>query len=76
MKYKNLLNEIAKLLQIDSKDLDTHAPVNSYGNWDSLVVVSSIALIDQEYNILLNASEIETCQTMNDIFKLIELKQQ
>jgi len=74
MKKEKLLNELAQLLEVDvdklsdSYELDTNA-------LDSLVVVSIIAIIDITYAVRIQGSDIEKCNTLKDIFNLIELKQ-
>ena len=76
MKYKKVLNEIAQIMEINVADLDINLSLEQYGNWDSLVVISAIASIDQEFNVLLKGSEIEKCKTLQEIFDLVEIKQQ
>lgn len=74
MKHDLLLDEVAKLLEIDRSDLNMDTLLTGYGNWDSLVVISMIASIDEHCGILLKWHEIEQCQTLNDLFRLIECK--
>lgn len=75
MKYENILNEIAKLMEMDVKDLDINASLDQYGNWDSLVVISTIAAIDEQFNVIIKGSEIESCKTLKEIFELVETRQ-
>ena len=75
MKNEIILNEISKLMEVDRHDLNADHLLESYGNWDSLTAVSTIALIDQEFGVVIRGCEIEKCKTLNEIFQLAEEKQ-
>lgn len=42
--------------------------------WDSLLAMSIIAMIDDEYDVSIKGEEIKKCVTINDIFELIKSK--
>lgn len=42
--------------------------------WDSLMVISTIALADQHYNVVLDGKLLLECATLTDVLRLIELK--
>jgi acyl carrier protein len=74
MKNEIILNELANLMEIDRNDLNLNYPLEQYGNWDSLTAISTIALVDEQYGILLKSCEIEKCKNLNEIFELIDDK--
>lgn len=76
MKYQYILNEISQLMEIDLNDLNIEQPLDQYGSWDSLVAISTIAMIDQQFNVLLKASELDKCKTLKEIFELVDVKQE
>ncbi|MBQ7023321.1 MAG: acyl carrier protein [Akkermansia sp.] len=43
--------------------------------WDSLAYLSTIAMIDDEYDVVINANEFKTLETLGDIAKAIEARQ-
>lgn len=43
--------------------------------WDSLAVISFIALVDSEYQVSLPAKEIAACRTVDDLARLVEENQ-
>lgn len=43
------------------KDLD---------EWDSLIVLSIIALVDEEFNVRITGQDLRDCKTIGDIFNL------
>ncbi len=64
---------LAEILEIEpaqvTADLDLEA-----NNWDSLAVVSTIALCDECFNIMLDGQALTNCKTVADIEKLIAAK--
>lgn len=42
--------------------------------WDSLAYLSTIAMIDDEYDVVINANEFKTLETLGDIVKAVESK--
>ena len=64
---------LAEILEVDvakvTPTLDLHAR-----SWDSLAVVSTIALADDCFNVLLDGQSLGECNTVGDIEKLIESK--
>jgi acyl carrier protein len=42
--------------------------------WDSLSVVSTIASIDNCYKVSVSGDQLESCETIGDIFELVNKK--
>jgi len=43
-------------------------------NWDSLAIISTIALVDNCYGLILSGNDLYNCKNIGDIIKLIEKK--
>lgn len=69
-----LIEEVARLLQVTEMEIDLDMDLVRHGNFDSLVIVSLIASIDEYYGYLPKGHEIEQCKTLNNIFELISSK--
>jgi acyl carrier protein len=39
--------------------------------WSSLLALAIIAMVDEKYNIKIKGSDIKTCQTIEDLFNLV-----
>ena len=74
MNEELLLNDMAKLLEIDKRLLNNTFMLEKEANWDSLSVVSTVASIDQHYGVVVKGSELMSCRTLHDIFSLIETR--
>lgn len=66
--FKDILDEPEEInlsLETRFKDLD---------EWDSLTNLSLMAMVDSEYNVKLNADEINKSETLSDLLTLIKSK--
>ena len=43
-------------------------------NWDSLAILTSLSMIDLEYNVSLKGLDLQNCTTVSDIFLLVNAK--
>ena len=42
--------------------------------WDSLALLSILALVDGNYNVQVSGKEVQACTTIEDLFKLVAAK--
>ena len=61
---------LAEILEVDEEQVNSSLSLEE-GSWDSLAVVSTIALIDDVYDITVHPNAISECKTVADIEKLI-----
>lgn len=65
---------LADILEVDVDQVTPELELGS-GSWDSLAIVSTIALIDEVYDETVNADALGECKTVGDIESLIRKKQ-
>ncbi|RDY57582.1 phosphopantetheine-binding protein [Flagellimonas nanhaiensis] len=63
-------NSIAEILEVDSVSLSDE--LESFDAWDSLAVLSIIALFDTTYNVALTAEDINNAKTISGLQELME----
>lgn len=61
---------LAEILELEPGEVSS-ATVLDESVWDSLAVVSTIALIDEVYDLQINADALVECQTVGEIEALI-----
>ena len=61
---------LAEILEVDVDQVKPDLSLEE-GSWDSLAVVSSIALIDDVYDVTVHPNALSDCKTVGDIEKLI-----
>ncbi len=62
--------ELAEILEIEPDRVTPDLRLEDT-SWDSLAVVSTIALIDELYDETVNATALAACRTIGDIERLI-----
>lgn len=67
--FKEILDEPEEI-NLSSKTTFKHID-----EWDSLTNLSLMAMVDSDYNVKLNADEINESETLLDLFTLIKSKQ-
>ena len=69
---ENFYNEIAELLEVDSvSGVET---LDSFKCWDSLTILSIIALADDSYGLTLAAAEVSEAKTVDGLKNLFVSK--
>jgi len=64
--------QMANLLELEVNELVSDLQLNELMTWDSLTVVSTIALMDEHFNVAA-ADKISDCHTFSDILKLAKV---
>lgn len=67
------LAEMAEILEEDSVEPD--AELASFESWDSLAVLSVIAMADSNFGVTLSADEVNSAGTVADLYRVITAKQ-
>ncbi len=62
---------LAEILEVDASEVNADLSLDK-GNWDSLAIVSTIALIDEVYDKTISGETLESCQTVGDLEKAVE----
>lgn len=60
------------VLDIEGRTLTLEDNFRDLDEWDSLAYLSTIAMIDDEYGVLIDSKTFRTLQTLGDIAKAIE----
>lgn len=69
---ENFLEQIAELLEVDV--VNEADELKSFEAWDSLTILSIIAMANENYGVVLNAAEINGANTIAGLWSLIESK--
>jgi acyl carrier protein len=62
---------LAEILQVDPPGLPGDTRLGPE-NWDSFAVLSTIALIDEEFQRTVPADELGACASVGDVLRLVE----
>ncbi len=62
---------LSEILEIDLSEVTPEFALTEE-NWDSLAIVSTIALVDETYDVMLNGISLSKCTSLRDVVALIE----
>jgi len=68
------IEEFAEVFDLESEEMTEGYKFEGPECWDSLAIVSTIALVDQYFDIALKADEFTKCQTFGELVKLVNDK--
>ncbi len=71
MTLEEKLTLIAETLDADKANIKPEAELKTLDEWDSMGVISTIAMLDKKYNKVLNAEQIDQLKTVQDILDLM-----
>ncbi len=54
--------------------IDTETKFRLLEEWDSLAALSVLAMIDAEYDVQISGIELQNCQSLRELFALVETK--
>jgi acyl carrier protein len=66
---KKLIEQIAEILEVDTVTLDDE--LSCFDEWDSLTVLSIIALVDSDYNKTLSHNQLKQFVIVGDLVSFI-----
>ncbi len=66
---ENFKDKLADIFEV--KTLSNNDIIKDFDEWDSLTLLSIIALVDSEFNVQLNASSFEEIITIGDLISYV-----
>ena len=69
------LQKFKEVLDVTDRDLSLTDHFRNYEEWDSLVFLSLIAMIDEEYDVIIDGKDFKQLETVADIQQAIKERQ-
>lgn len=73
MDKKAFIAAVAEILEIDPAPLTGEEKLDDIGNWDSLSVISFVAMVDSDMGQIVDAEKMKEAKTLNDLAALVGL---
>ena len=71
MNRKDFLLALDEMLELDPGTLQGPETLADIDSWDSLAVISFIALADEKFNIVVAGEALAAAKTVDDLLKLV-----
>ena len=69
---ENFICLISEALEKNSEQIDKKDEFRNYEEWDSLAVLSLIAMIKQNYNITIPRKDFDELKTVSELYEYIQ----
>ena len=69
---ENFICLISEALEMNSEQIDKEDEFRNYKEWDSLAVLSLIAMIKQNYNITIPRKDFDELKTVSELYEYIQ----
>lgn len=67
---QRFLKDLANELEVDTRTIDDSFSLMG-DSWDSVTVISTVALIDDHFDVSVEGSELEDCENVGQVLSLI-----
>lgn len=67
-------NFAAQFDNTPEEEIKAHTAFRNLPEWDSLIALSVMAMIDEIYNVKISGDEMRKAQTINELFDIIVAK--
>jgi acyl carrier protein len=64
---------VAEVLEIEPEGLKGSDVLEEIGTWDSLAVISFVAMVDREFDIIIEGDRLHGAKTLDDLAVLVGL---
>ena len=76
MELQNFNHKIVDLFDdIDTRNYSALTDFKDNDEWNSLLVLSVIAMVDEEYGIIITSDDIRQAKTIEDLYSIVKSKQ-
>lgn len=76
MELQDFIQNIVNLFDdIDTNKFSALTDFKDNDEWNSLLVLSVIAMVDEEYGIIITSDDIRQAKTIGDLYSIVKSKQ-
>ncbi len=73
MEIKEFIENFAEQFEdTDANEIKAETVFKDLDEWSSLIALSVIAMVDEEYDVAINGDDIRNSETIQDLFNIVE----
>lgn len=69
MSIDKFIENFAEAIDVTSSEVDAELEYKSHPQWDSMAVLSLIAMVDEYYSKILTGEDIENLKTVRELYE-------
>jgi acyl carrier protein len=66
------IEKFKETLEIEGRELSLTDKFREYPEWDSLAYLSVVAMLDEEFDVIVETADFKKLQTLNDLLEEIK----
>jgi acyl carrier protein len=74
LSLEKFLSLVKETLEIENQDIEANDQFRDYEEWDSLAALSILAMINQEFDVIISRIEFDQIRTIKEIFEFVNDK--
>ena len=71
MELKSFIENVKEQFEEEYDNFGADTRFRELDEWSSLLSLSIIAMVDDEYDVVIKADDIKSCTTVEDLFNLV-----
>ena len=71
MNRDDFINELTNIMELERGVLAPKSRLGDFSEWDSMAVLTVIAMIDKDFNKKISMDKIESFETVQDIYDFL-----
>jgi len=72
MDEKTFIENFKSAIEIDDRELSSGDAFREFPEWSSLAFLSVLAMIDDEYDVVIEGKDFRELQTIHDVFEAVK----
>ena len=69
---KKFLELVKEVLEIEDRDIQLEDKFKDYDEWDSLANLSLVAMLDDEFGVVIDNQKFKNMQTLQELFDEVQ----
>jgi acyl carrier protein len=65
------VEHLAEALEQSPEGLSRETKLRDIPNWDSLAILTTISMVDEQYDVTLSGPELQECETIGDVHRKV-----
>ena len=68
----DFLKNLADAINQPDLEIQPDQKLKDLPNWDSLAILTTLSMLDQEYAVNMSGADLQACETVSDLFAKVE----
>ncbi len=73
---EKFIEQLKEILEMENGHIQLNDHFRDYENWDSLAALSVIAMMDDEFGVVINAEDFRKLITVSDLIEAVKKRMQ